>query len=399
MMSPLLIALLGATTASAASPCDAGNPATYDATTRPALDVRELEFDCVEDPEDIQKCAPNGVVFPASGIDVAPQLFVWLPGTDGTPANYQHLQNMAGFAGYRSLFLSWDNETTILQKCQGTSGLFGGPCAASNGNDCTRILRDELLSGRDVPTHPVHTPRQLDGLVHRLAMALQREHTEDLADTVNHWHWEQYCSPDPEHGTAIHWENIVLGGHSLGANQAVYVSYRNPTHGVIVAEAGYDTCDVEPFSTPAQAFDPSHPYNNTGQPSLFYTSFTDQSPDARVYFLHETENYPSATYPVLPPSFAHLTPNDINTAGQALGTSAYFVDTANTTWSGQTFVFTDQAPTTECIGPFSFHVSVAADACMPPSAAGGVEVDPVMGDSSTLHLFNPYVEALCGFQP
>ena len=46
---------------------------------------------------------------------------------------------------------------------------------------------------------------------------------------------------------------------------------------------------------------------------------------------------------------------------------------------------------------FPEHGSMASDNCLPDAVSGGNEVDPVAEDSSTVYLFDAFVEVLCGF--
>jgi hypothetical protein len=373
----------------AACPPTAG----YTAATKPTLVDRPLDFDCSATSSD--QCADSKVVFPSSGLEEwKDELFLWLPGTNAAPDSYEHLANMVGYAGFQGLFLAWDNATTVFQKCQGTSTFLGGDCADS---DCIEYVRDELWTGRDNVDSDAHTPHQLDGLEHRLGMALNQEYEADVA---NVWEWDRFCTPDPVAGTSVNWDQVLVGGHSLGANQATYISYRTRTHGALIVEAGYDFCEVEPFTAIANVHDPSHPYNSTGKEADFYSKyatapFGDESADLRVFFLHEDEVYPTEEWDVLPPSFAWLTPGDVNASNQPLGASHFQVDGPGS-YVDEVFVTTNQVPGCPSAN-FPSHGSMASDDCLPDAASGSNTADPSGLGTSSIHLFDAYVGALCSF--
>lgn len=372
----------------------------YDSTTQPVLGSTPLEIDCVDvtDP----RCAATGIVEPSGQVALKEQLFLWLPGRKGRSIDNLHMANIVGFAGYRALFLAWDNVVAVGEACGAATGTIGGSCS----DDCSGTVREELLTGRDDPTDATYTPQQLDGIVHRVAMALEQEHEADVNGV---WQWDQYCAPDPVDGTKIDWAHVVVGGHSFGGNQAAYISYRHPTSGALVVDSGHDACDAllpDPMNLQVDVYeDTGSDYNLSpdGDAALWVKGTGpdgDQSPGSRVFFLHEQDIFPGVVWPELPASFDYLTPGALDVYGQPLAASHYEVDVASGGWSGQPIVSTFQEPATACPnGPETLpeHASMAADNCMPPSAAGGATVHPVFGDSSTLHLFDTYVDALCSF--
>jgi hypothetical protein len=368
----------------------------YVVANRPSL--TEMPVDDIEC--GTPSCA-NGVVIPSPSVTRKEHLLVWLPGLNGSPSVNKHIANMAGYAGYRAIFLDWDNDLSVGAACADGTNLVGGPCATSDATDCPRIVRDELLSGRDDPSSDAYTPNPLDGIVPRLAMALNTQH---IADPTGGW--DDFCSPHPDHGTRIAWENIVVAGHSFGGNQAVYISYRNQVAGAFIVDSGYDVCDAE-LNSEADVLNASSPYNATGEPALWHTTFTDESPDSRIFVFHENELFPTITWDQLPPSLAYTA----NTADYDATTmlpedgALYNIEdpscTDPTCWAGEPFISTAQVETDQCVSVFPGHASVATDICMPPDVTGGDSVspdsNPITEDSSQLHVFHTYVEALCSF--
>lgn len=373
--------------------------AGYVASTKPTLANQVLDFECTLG---TNQCAAHGIVFPSSNVDLKPDLFVWLPGRDGSPNASIHLGSMVGYAGYRGIFLSWDNLTSVGEACDSGTGFIGGTCANSV---CADIVRQELVTGRDDPTSDAYTPNQLDGIVHRLAMALNVEHELDMADGTQDWFWDAYCTDHPVHGTAIHWDKVVLGGHSFGGNQATYISYRQPTAGVVVMDSGYDTCEAIPPSDPydpaPDVYDDDFSGYNLSPYADAVNWYTDQLPDEsatqRVFFLHEQDIFPGVVWPTLPPSFAFLSPNAIDANSEPIGTAHYEIDLATTPWNGQPLVTTFQEPANGCGAALKAHASMASDLCMPNAVSGGDPVPVLTGDTSTLHVFDTYVDVLCSF--
>ena len=265
-------------------------------------------------------------------------------------------------------------------------------------DDCARIVRDELLSGVDDPSSAVYTPGWLDGIVPRLAMALNRE--AEL-DTANTWDWGQYCMEDPDHGTAIDWGNVVVAGHSFGGNQAAYISYRTPVQGAMVLDSGYDVCEASaPTSSPLSedVYDASHPYNSSGEPALWYSTYSDASVNGRVFVYHETEPFPGISWPQLPPALQYMTTGeqDAGTLEANVG-SLYAINTV-TAWGAEPFVSTNQISPTSIpaylpLAGFEPHMSLANDEHMPSTSYG--YVNPMLSGPSSLQVDSTYVDVMC----
>lgn len=275
--------------------------ADYTAATRPTLTVQHLDDVGYWDDQGCTvatfNCA-HGVVTPTAPAIEKDAMVLFLPGTGGDPINHRHMGNMVGYAGYKAIFLYWDNDLSVGQLCQGATPYIGGACPVSDATDCQRIVRDELLTGVDDPSSSAHTPaNRLGSITHRLAMALDRE---AALDVTNQWNWTQYCEPDPEHGTAIHWDQVVVAGHSFGGNQAAYIAYRNETAGAFVIDSGYDVCEgtlsVPNAPRPEVYEDDDSDYNTSGVEALWYETFTNAT-SRWVFALHETDIFPTVVWP------------------------------------------------------------------------------------------------------
>jgi hypothetical protein len=372
-----------ATTASATCP----DPATYDLTTMPDQVDHPLTFDCVSRQAfPHNDCDKNIVVYP-QGVTDGP-VMLWLAGTDGTPDNNRHVLNIAGFAGYRVIAPSWDNGDPPGAVCSTTTYL-GGPCTT----DCTEAMRRELITGTDETASPF-VPERLQSLSYRIGMLIDELVGDDLADNgVNDHGWEQLCTPDPDHGTAITWSDLVVAGHSMGGNQATYISYAHATHGAFIVESGYDVCEAATITTLADIYDPNHDYNDPawGEPVSYYTTLTDQSPGKRVFAMHKTDPFPTCVYPDFPPSFTdHLASNPV---------SEYDVEVAATPFTLEEVITTSQWPVDpkDCTAELPEHQSLAIDQCMPTGFSSEAEaLNPDTTDStSSLYLFETYLEAMC----
>lgn len=169
-------------------------------------------------------------------------LFLFLPGTGGEPNKYQHLLQMAAYAGYRSIGLAYDSQDPVESNCAGQ---------LTCGSNCQGLVRDEIITGQDVT---VDEAVELgDAILPRLYDLLAYLHDDDLTDGVNDYGWDAYyvdADGDPQTIPAtvtlddFVWSNIIVSGHSQGAGHAEKISVDRQVHGIIVFEGGRDTCEI-----------------------------------------------------------------------------------------------------------------------------------------------------------
>ena len=266
------------------------------------------------------------------------------------------------------------------------------------------ILTGVPLTGSADPT-PLYEGSAMRSLLHRTALSLQYLHEWDTNLNPSPVHdWDAYCAPDAAAGTSLEWSEIVVSGWSVGATQAAFVSFVEPTAGLLVVEGGLDFCEVD--GAPPNVGN----YNTSGDVPTYYATQTNASPVCdysapggpdpncvrRVAWSHVEELYPSAQYPALPAAYA-----DFGYRGPS-----YLVDPASAPFVSQTgftstsppsnALFSDQEPVSGC----EPHGSMALDGCMPDAYSGGFEASPgvpvgASNDTSGLYLFPALLEAMC----
>jgi hypothetical protein len=114
------------------------------------------------------------VVRPVSG-PVRDEVFVFLPGTGGSPQSFRWLANIAAWGGYTAISLAYQNETSIEDLC------VDGALPGCMGDDpyCDEHVRSESVFGESfVDSQCVHISDS-DSVEHRLLRLLQYLHSED----------------------------------------------------------------------------------------------------------------------------------------------------------------------------------------------------------------------------
>jgi hypothetical protein len=119
-------------------------------------------------------------------------LFVFLPGTDGSPGNYMRIAGVIGKTGIRVLVLAYQNNGSAQSICTG-----------SNADACFTNFRRDRVSGSAASDY-VNTAS--DGIENRVLKALQK------------LGWSQFYS-----GSTILWGKIIIGGFSQGAGLAAWI--------------------------------------------------------------------------------------------------------------------------------------------------------------------------------
>jgi hypothetical protein len=140
----------------------------------------------------------------ASHIAVAPahatvaRLVVFLPGTNGTPADYFKLVDVAASAGAHAIGLMYPDTLAILQDC---------------GDDpaCYFPIRMQKFDG--IPRSPIDPVAPSDAIANRLIKLLTYLDAHFPGEG-----WGAFTS-----GGAPLWSSIVLAGHSQGAGEAAAI--------------------------------------------------------------------------------------------------------------------------------------------------------------------------------
>ena len=139
---------------------------------------------------------PHVAVAPARA--TLPRLVVFLPGTNGTPAAYGKMLDVAASAGAHAIGLMYPDTLAILQDC---------------GDDPACYLPIRLQKFDGVPRSPIDPVAPRDAILNRLVKLLTF-----LDASFPSEGWGAFLS-----GGAPVWSSIVLAGHSQGAGEAAAI--------------------------------------------------------------------------------------------------------------------------------------------------------------------------------
>lgn len=159
---------------------------------------------------------PNYIVFERQVKSSAP-LFVFLPGTDGRPANTTEFSNAVARQGYRVIGLTYNDVPAVQQICPREPD----PRCAEKvrqkrifGDDDTRLIDD------------AHEESIVNRLV-KLVEKLRRDHPDDG--------WDDYL----ENGKPK-WSRIAVSGLSQGAGMAAFIAQKNQVARVVLFSSPWD---------------------------------------------------------------------------------------------------------------------------------------------------------------
>jgi hypothetical protein len=189
-------------------------------------------------------------------------LYVFLPGTNGTPAGYKDILNEALAKGYHAIGLEYPNGEEVEQACKGS----GNP-------NCPGLVRYETITGLH-PTKYGSVMGPPDSVVGRLTSLLSY-----LSSHYPNDGWRQYLS-----GGNINWSQVVVGGHSQGAGHAAFI-------GKLFLASGL--CD---FDSPADV-DPASTTSPYPAPAAWLSSANKTSPNLEYGFTNRADQI--AVYPVV----------------------------------------------------------------------------------------------------
>lgn len=190
-----------------------------------------------------------GTHYVAINAGVAPRgLFVFFPGTGAVPDNYKLIVQAAANNGYAAIGLAYPNDNTVT-----------GACLGNANSDCTRLIREETLSGNAVS--PLVTVTPANAIRNRLTVLLAY-----LAQQQPQEGWGRFVDA----GGNLQWSQIRVSGHSQGGGTAVHLSKQ-----VAVDRACF-------FAAPGDT--------NDGQATAPWVAATGVTGAARLYgFAHEQD--------------------------------------------------------------------------------------------------------------
>lgn len=144
------------------------------------------------------------------------QLFLFFPGTGGTPFNYQEINNTAADLGFHAIALNYPNDEAVNQLC-----------GAPNSNlDCYGNIRLEIKDGVDRTTLvAVNRPNSIENRLIKLLIYLREQRPNE--------NWGQFLIND----STVNWTRIVVAGHSQGGGHAGIIGRFHPVPRVIMFAA------------------------------------------------------------------------------------------------------------------------------------------------------------------
>ncbi len=144
------------------------------------------------------------------------QLFVYLPGTDGVPANALLVQQLAAQLGYHVVGLMYPDSVPIQASC----------VSQPDPSACSYATRLELQTGMAVPgsLENINVPNSIDN---RLTKLLQY-----LDGTYPNEDWSQFLADgNPK------WSRIAFGGISQGGGQSAFIAMLRVVSRVVMFSA------------------------------------------------------------------------------------------------------------------------------------------------------------------
>ena len=144
--------------------------------------------------------APHISINPSPLINPRGRLFVFLPGTQGRPAQYTFILRAAAARGFHSLGLNYPNQVAM-----------GVLCQTSPEPDCYWNARNAVIFGGGSPVSGQVATSVADSIFNRLNKALvwlKNNHPTEG--------WGQFLLSD----NTVNWSSVVISGHSQGGGHA-----------------------------------------------------------------------------------------------------------------------------------------------------------------------------------
>lgn len=150
------------------------------------------------------------------GVTAKNQLFLFFPGTGGTPFFYQEVTNTAADSGFHAIGLNYPNDEAVNDLCGGTNADL----------DCYAKIRLEVKDGTDRTNLVTITrPNSIENRLIKLLIYLRTQRPND--------NWGQFLIDD----STINWTKIVVSGHSQGGGHAGIIARFHPVLRVVMFAA------------------------------------------------------------------------------------------------------------------------------------------------------------------
>jgi len=150
------------------------------------------------DPAITTSTEPHVAITPSPSVVLANRLFVFLPGTEGTPDQYRLILRAAAGRGYHAIGLNYQNGPTPV----------GVVCAASQDPNCFFNARREIITGADLsPDVSVTLANSILSRLNKTIAYLNQNYPSES--------WGQFLA-----NGSVNWAKVTVGGHSQGGGHA-----------------------------------------------------------------------------------------------------------------------------------------------------------------------------------
>ncbi len=290
---------------------------------------------------------------PTNAADRNGQLFVWMPGSGGEPGNFETIVGVGTAAGYLTVSLAYDNETSVGDRC----GVPNDPVCGDANPDCEEDVREEMVYGSAVHDSPCVDVTPANALEHRILRLVQY-----LAQSVPQSGAGAFLTAG---GAALDWSKIAVGGWSQGGGHAGILARDHLVARAVYASKGAGStlcpltvgdpamCDLDGDGrlTPGNLDELLVPVPWAGQPRM--TPGSRQF--AAIHGLEDAWHYSRETFALY---------------GLGAKGSEVDLDVAGGDFAAYTCRHTFVTRATPACGPTDYHKSMATDACLARTPGG-----------------------------
>lgn len=158
--------------------------------------------------------APHVAINPSASVSARGKLLVFLPGTQGSPAQYRYILRAAATRGFHAVGLNYMNQVAM-----------GTLCQLSADPDCYWTARSEVIFGNGTPVSGQSAVTRANSIVNRLVKLLAWLNSKYPSEG-----WGQFLRAE----NSVDWSKIVLAGHSQGGGHVGVL-----TKSVVLSRAVY----------------------------------------------------------------------------------------------------------------------------------------------------------------
>lgn len=296
---------------------------------------------------------------PTNAADRNGQLFVWMSGSGAEPGNYDTIVGLGTAAGYVTVSLAYDNETSVGDRC----GVPMDPVCGAANPDCEAGVRQEMIYGSAVHDSPCVDVTPANAIEHRILRLVQY-----LAQNVPQSGASSFLTGG---GTALDWSKIAVGGWSQGGGHAGMLARDHLVARAIYASKGADSalCPLT-VSDPAMCdLDGDGVLTPGNDDELLvpapWATAPRMTPGGRqfgaVHGLEGAWNYSPEVFALY---------------GMGAKGTAVDLDVAGGDYAAYACRHTFVTRSTPACGPTDYHKSMALDGCLARTASGAAVLAP-----------------------